>query len=103
MRPKRMIGGRLALRCVLYQASIMASTHDPDLEIFADRLRKDGKPHKVVAAVARNLVVIANALCKSRELCAVKTGCRAIGTEPRPRRQGHAGPATAVSRWAKFV
>ncbi|HET6538354.1 MAG TPA: IS110 family transposase, partial [Sphingopyxis sp.] len=34
----------------------------------ADRLRKAGKPHKVViTAVARKLVIIANALCKSRQ------------------------------------
>ena len=69
-----MIGRRLALRRALCQAAIMASTHYPDLKIFAERLRKDGKPHKVVAAVARNLVVIASALCKSRELRAAKTG-----------------------------
>lgn len=33
---------------------------------FTDRLRKAGKPHKVIiTAVARKLVTIANALCKS--------------------------------------
>ena len=46
-----------------------------DLKLFADRLRKEGKPHKVVAAaVARKLVVIANALCKSRQPWAAQTG-----------------------------
>ena len=76
MHGKRMIGGgRRALRCVLYQAALVASIHNKDLKVFADRLRKEGKPHKVVVtAVARKLVVIANALCKSRESWAAKTG-----------------------------
>ncbi len=76
MRGKRMIGGgRRALRQVLHQAALVASIHNTDLKLFADRLRKEGKPHKVVAAaVARKLVVIANALCKSRESWATQTG-----------------------------
>ena len=76
MRGKRTIGGgRLALRCVLYQAALVASIHNTDLKVFAGRLRKEGKPHKVVVtAVARKLVVIANALCKSRESWAAKAG-----------------------------
>ena len=75
-RGKRMIGGgRRALRQVLHQAALMASIHNKDLKLFADRLRKEGKPHKVVVtAVARKLVVIANALCKSRQLWAAQTG-----------------------------
>ena len=76
MRGKRMIGGgRRALRCVLHQAALVASIHNKDLKLFADRLRKEGKPHKVVAAaVARKLVVIANALCKSRQPWAAQSG-----------------------------
>ena len=75
-RGKRMISsGRRALRCVLYQAALVASIHNKDLKLFADRLRKEGKPHKVVAAaVARKLVVIANALCKSRQPWAAQSG-----------------------------
>jgi transposase len=43
------------------------SHRNPVLKPFADRLRFAGKPHKtVVTAVARKLVTIANALCKSR-------------------------------------
>ena len=42
--------------------------HNPSLKFFADRLRKAGKPHKVIiTAVARKLVTIANTLCKSRQ------------------------------------
>ena len=76
MRGKRTIGGgRLALRCVLYQAALVASIHNTDLKVFAGRLRKEGKPHKlVVTAVARKLVVIANALCKSRQPWMPQTG-----------------------------
>ena len=75
MRGKRTIGGRRALRCVLYQAALVASIRNKDLKLFADRLRKEGKPHKVVVtAVARKLVVIANALCKSRQPWAPQSG-----------------------------
>jgi transposase len=68
MRGKRAIaGGRRALRHVMFQAALVASHHNPILKTFADRLRAAGKPHKVViTAVARKLVTIANALCKSR-------------------------------------
>ena len=75
MRGKRMIGGGMALRCVLHQAALVASIRNKDLKIFADQLRKEGKPHKLVAAaVARKLVVIANALCKSRQPWTPQTG-----------------------------
>ncbi len=68
MRGKRAIGGgRRQLRHVMFQAALVASHHNPILKPFADRLRAAGKPHKVViTAVARKLVTIANALCKSR-------------------------------------
>lgn len=69
MRGKRAIaGGRRSLRHVLFQAALVASHHNPVLTAFADRLRAAGKPHKVIiTAVARKLVTIANALCKSRQ------------------------------------
>ncbi len=69
LRGKRAIaGGRRALRHVLFQAALVASHHNPTLKAFVDRLRKAGKPHKViVTAVARKLVIIANALCKRRQ------------------------------------
>ena len=69
MRGKRAIaGGRRMLRHVMFQAALVASHHNPALKIFADRLRAAGKPHKVViVAVARKLIIIANALCRSRQ------------------------------------
>ncbi|WP_456389047.1 transposase [Profundibacter sp.] len=72
MRGKRAIGGRRrALRHVLFQAALVASHHNPTLTVFANRLRERRKPHKVITiAVARKLVTIANALCKSRQIWA---------------------------------
>lgn len=69
LRGKRAIaGGRRALRHVIFQAGLAAAHHNPDLKSFADRLRKAGKPHKVIIiAVTRKLVTISNALCKSRQ------------------------------------
>lgn len=69
MRGKRAIGGgRRLLRHVMFQAALVASHHNPVLKRFADRLRAAGKPHKVViTAVARKLVTVANALCKTRQ------------------------------------
>jgi len=75
LRGKRAIaGGRRALRHVMCQAALAAADHNPSLKIFAARLRRAGKPHKVViTAVARKLVILANALCRSRQKWAAST------------------------------
>jgi transposase len=53
---------------------MVAAHHNPSSRSIADRLRKTGKPHKVIiTAVARKLVTIANALCKSRQKWAAPT------------------------------
>jgi transposase len=58
----------------MFQAALVAAHHNPSLQSFADRLRKAGKPHKVIiTAVTRKLVTIANALCKSRQKWTVAT------------------------------
>jgi transposase len=69
LRGRRAIaGGRRALRNVMYQAGLVASHHNPSLKVFAERLRKAGKPHKVIiTAVARKLVTLANSLCKNHQ------------------------------------
>lgn len=69
LRGKRAIaGGRRALRHAMFQAALVAAHHNPSQKSFAERLRRTGKPHKVIiTAVARKLVTIANALCKSRQ------------------------------------
>lgn len=60
-------GGRAAVRCVLYMAALAAAQHNPVLKAFKQRLAKAGKKAKVIlTAVARKLVVLANAVLKSR-------------------------------------
>ena len=62
-------GGRYNVRCLLYQAALVASTHNQHLKAFAKRLKQKGKPHKVILiAVARKLLVIANALVAKNQL-----------------------------------
>lgn len=62
-------GGRYFVRALLYQAALVASTHNPPLREFANRIRKQGKPHKVVLiAVARKLLAIANAMVAKNQL-----------------------------------
>ena len=41
-------GGRYNVRCMLYQAALVASTHNQHLKAFAKRLKENGKPHKVI-------------------------------------------------------
>jgi transposase len=63
---RRVAGGRAEVRAVLYMAALTARRHNPPLRAFADRLKAAGKPAKVIlTAVARKLVVIANALLRS--------------------------------------
>jgi len=60
---RRIRGGRTWLRHLLYQAALVASNHNEALARFAKRLKDKGKPHKLVLiAVARKLIIIANAL-----------------------------------------
>jgi transposase len=59
-------GGRADVRCVLYMAALAAVRHNPILKGFKERLAKAGKKAKVIlTAVARKLVVIANAVLRS--------------------------------------
>lgn len=62
-------GGRAIIRSLLYQAALVASTHNKTLKEFAGRLKEKGKPHKVVLiAVARKLLTIANTLIAKNQL-----------------------------------
>lgn len=67
MRGARTIrGGRPEVRRVLYLAALSAARHAGPLKDFADRLRARGKRAKVVLiAVARKLLVIANAVVRT--------------------------------------
>src|SRR4051794_13532884 len=59
-------GGRAAVRRVLYLAALSAVRHNPALKVFRDRLAARGKKAKVIlTAVARKLLVIANAVIRS--------------------------------------
>lgn len=71
---RRVAGGRANVRVVLYMAALSARQHNPLLRFFADRLRAAGKAAKVVlTAVARKLVVIANAILRSEKPWTDKT------------------------------
>jgi transposase len=63
---KRFIaGGRAAVRRVLYLAAHAARQGNAVLAAFAERLKKAGKPPKVIRiALARKLVIIANAVLR---------------------------------------
>jgi transposase len=66
---KRFIaGGRAVVRSAVYMATHAARKWNPALKAFADRLEATGKPAKVVLiAVARKLVVIANAVLRDNK------------------------------------
>jgi transposase len=59
-------GGRAAVRRVLYLAALSAVRYNPALKAFRDRLAARGKKPKVIlTAVARKLLVIANAVIRT--------------------------------------
>lgn len=67
-RGKRSIwGGRAEIRAVLYMATLSAIRCNLAIKAFADRLRKVGKPPKVViVACMRKLLTIMNAMVKNK-------------------------------------
>jgi transposase len=66
-RGKRFIwGGRADIRAVLYMATVSAIKHNDAIKVFSDRLKKAGKPSKVViVACMRKLLTIMNAMLKN--------------------------------------
>lgn len=59
-------GGRKTLRSTLYMAALSASIHNPVLREFAQRLKRNGKPAKVIlTACIRKLIVILNTMVKN--------------------------------------
>jgi transposase len=59
-------GGRAEVRAVLFMAALSAARYNPALRAFRDRLQRAGKKAKVVlTAVARKLVVLANAILRT--------------------------------------
>jgi len=60
-------GGRADVRCALYMAALSASRFNPALRAFRQRLAAAGKAVRVcLVAVARKLLVIANAVLRDR-------------------------------------
>ncbi len=61
-------GGRPCVRTALYMAALVASRHNPQMKAAYLSLREQGKPAKVaLIAVARRLLVTANALVKANQ------------------------------------
>jgi transposase len=64
-RRRRMSGGRDGLRSIAFMAALTAARRHPSLAGFYNRLVQAGKPKRLaLAAVARKLVIIANAVLK---------------------------------------
>lgn len=62
------VGGRSRVRAMLYMAALSARRYNPVLKAFAQRLTAAGKATKVVlVAVARKLLVIANAVLRDQK------------------------------------
>jgi transposase len=66
---KRMIqGGRTAIRCGLYMATLVATQHNPVIREFYQRLLEKGKLKKVaLVACMRKLLVILNAMIRNNQ------------------------------------
>jgi transposase len=62
-------GGRPCVRAALYMAALVAARHHPQLKASYKAMRDQGKPGKVaLIAIARKLLVTANALVKANAL-----------------------------------
>jgi transposase len=58
-------GGRTAVRCVLYMATVAATRFNPVIKAFSDRLKAAGKPGKVrIVACMRKLPTLLNAMAR---------------------------------------
>ena len=74
-RGKRMIaGGRALVRSMLYLAGQAARQGNEVLHAFSERLKAAGKPPKVIRiALARKLLIIANAVLRDNKAWTLKT------------------------------
>lgn len=62
---RRIRGGRTAVRCVLYMATIAAMRFNPVIKAFAETLKKAGKLPKVaIVACMRKLLTLLNAMAR---------------------------------------
>jgi transposase len=61
-------GGRAAVRCVLYMATLSATSRNPLIKAAFEDLKRQGKPFKVaMVACMHRLLAIAQSLLKSRQ------------------------------------
>ena len=68
-RGYRTCGGRSELKPILFMAALAAARSHPDLKLFAQRLITAGKPKRLVLnAIARKLVVLANAILRPKQI-----------------------------------
>lgn len=64
---RRIWGGRACVRSVLYMAAVVGMRFNPVIKAFYERLRKTGKPAKVVlTACIRKLLVILNTMVRKQ-------------------------------------
>jgi transposase len=64
--PRHIEAGRAAVRKTLYMTALVAIRYNPVMRLFAEKLKRCGKPSKVViAAVMRKLIVTLNAILRS--------------------------------------
>jgi transposase len=67
-------GGRPCVRAALYMAALVAARHHPQLKASYKAMREQGKPGKVaIVAIARKLLVTANALVRDNVLFGQQT------------------------------
>ena len=65
--PRSIWGGRKSVRQALYMAARTACRFNPVIKAFAHRLRKAGKPYKVmITACMRKLLVILNRMVQTQ-------------------------------------
>lgn len=64
--PRHIEAGRAAVRKTLSMTALVAIRHNPVMSLFAEKLRRSGKPSKVViTAVMRKLIVTLNGILSS--------------------------------------
>ena len=66
-KQRSIFGGRAAVRTAMYLPTMTAMRHNPTIAQFAQRLKRRGKPHKViVTACTRKLITIVNLMIKNQ-------------------------------------
>lgn len=62
---RKIMGGRISVRCSLYMAAVVAIRHNKAIKSFYQRLRAKGKPAKVaIVAAMRKMITMLNQMIK---------------------------------------